>query len=288
MRSRFRGSSGQSTLWGPSDPGGADAGRTIGFCRRVIISALKTFLGLPVPGGVNGTVRVHLHFIEGGTGIAYCSNTGIEIMLNSFTFIVISCRRPFRTIQKKTDKEHILDNPDTYTGPMETTQSETYVYDEGTSRIVEKEIDLVPGLYKLIDEGCVNCRDHAVRCAEECDDGEPGASRVTQIRVDVEGGLVTMCNDGTGIDVEKHPEHGVWIPELIFGHLRTSTNYDKSKKRIVGGKNGFGFKLVLIWSKWGRVKRLTTSANLSSSKSTKTISTSWASLRLPGARARLH
>lgn len=137
---------------------------------------------------------------------------------------------------------------------METTQSETYVYDEGTSRIVEKEIDLVPGLYKLIDEGCVNCRDHAVRCAEECDDGEPGASRVTQIRVDVDGGLVTMYNDGTGIDVEKHPEHGVWIPELIFGHLRTSTNYDKSKKRIVGGKNGFGFKLVLIWSKWGRVE----------------------------------
>ena len=63
-----------------------------------------------------------------------------------------------------------------------------------------------------------------------------------------------MANDGNGIDVEKHPEHNLWIPEMIFGHLRTSTNYDKQEKKIVGGKNGFGFKLVLIWSEWGSVE----------------------------------
>ena len=56
-----------------------------------------------------------------------------------------------------------------------------------------------------------------------------------------------MTNDGNGIDIEKHPEYDIWIPEMIFGHMRTSTNYDKSEKKIVGGKNGFGFKLVLIW-----------------------------------------
>jgi DNA gyrase/topoisomerase IV subunit B len=43
--------------------------------------------------------------------------------------------------------------------------------------------------------------------------------------------------------------------EMIFGHLRTSTNYDENKKeKIVGGKNGFGFKLVLIWSTWGSIE----------------------------------
>ena len=41
---------------------------------------------------------------------------------------------------------------------------------------------------------------------------------------------------------------------MVFGHLRTSTNYNKNEKRIVGGKNGFGFKLVLIWSTYGRVE----------------------------------
>ena len=63
-----------------------------------------------------------------------------------------------------------------------------------------------------------------------------------------------MTNDGNGIDVAMHPEEKIWIPEMIFGHLRTSTNYDKNEKKIVGGKNGFGFKLVLIWSKWGYIE----------------------------------
>ena len=41
---------------------------------------------------------------------------------------------------------------------------------------------------------------------------------------------------------------------MIFGELRTSTNYNKDQKKIVGGKNGFGFKLVLIYSKWGEIE----------------------------------
>ena len=41
---------------------------------------------------------------------------------------------------------------------------------------------------------------------------------------------------------------------MIFGELRTSTNYDKTEKKIVGGKNGFGFKLVLIYSKYGKIE----------------------------------
>ena len=38
-----------------------------------------------------------------------------------------------------------------------------------------------------------------------------------------EDGVITMINDGNGIDVAKHPEYNIWIPEMIFGHLRTST-----------------------------------------------------------------
>ena len=63
-----------------------------------------------------------------------------------------------------------------------------------------------------------------------------------------------MTNDGEGIDVVEHPDYKIWIPELIFGHLRSSTNYDKEEKKITGGKNGFGFKLVLIWSTWGKIE----------------------------------
>ena len=53
-----------------------------------------------------------------------------------------------------------------------------------------------------------------------------------------------------------YPEYDIWIPELVFGHLRTSTNYNKEEEKIVGGKNGFGFKLVLIWSTYGRIETI--------------------------------
>lgn len=157
--------------------------------------------------------------------------------------------------QKKSDREHVLDNPDTYTGSMEKTQYGTYIYDEKTQTINYKELDIIPGLYKLFDEGAVNCRDHQVRQQQAVFMCKPNALPVTHIDFDIaEDGTITMTNDGNGIDVAKHPEHDIWIPEMIFGHLRTSTNYDKTEKKIVGGKNGFGFKLVLIWSTWGKVE----------------------------------
>ncbi len=43
-----------------------------------------------------------------------------------------------------------------------------------------------------------------------------------------------------GIGVKMHEKEGLWNPELTFGHLLTSTNYDDTQKRIVGGRNGYG------------------------------------------------
>jgi DNA topoisomerase-2 len=154
--------------------------------------------------------------------------------------------------QQKTDKEHILDNPDTYIGSVENVDASLWVYDEDKQKICYRNIEYIPGLYKLFDEGIVNCRDHVVRMIQS-----PKLDKrfVTFIdtTIDVDG-TITMSNDGNGIDIARHPENNLWIPEMVFGHLRTSTNYNKNEKRIVGGKNGFGFKLVLIWSTYGRVE----------------------------------
>jgi len=156
--------------------------------------------------------------------------------------------------QKKTAREHVLDNPDTYIGSVEKVDSPLHVFDNENNKIIEKTIDWIPGLYKIFDEGIVNARDHVIRMQQLKASGQD-CNRVSYIDVSIsEDGTITMTNDGNGIDVEKHPEHDVWIPEMVFGHLRTSTNYDKHEKRIVGGKNGFGFKLALIWSTWGKVE----------------------------------
>tara|TARA_A100001011_G_scaffold141986_1_gene149991 strand:+ start:7038 stop:10406 length:3369 start_codon:yes stop_codon:yes gene_type:complete len=154
--------------------------------------------------------------------------------------------------QKKSDKQHILDNPDTYIGSVELVESNEFIYD--SNKIFKKQISYNPGLYKLFDEGIVNCRDHVVRMLQAIKDGKE-CYPVTYIDIGIsEDGTITMINDGNGIDIAQHPEYKIWIPEMIFGHLRTSTNYDKNEKKIVGGKNGFGFKLVLIWSTWGRIE----------------------------------
>jgi len=154
--------------------------------------------------------------------------------------------------QRKTDKQHILDNPDTYIGSVENVDAETWVFDDATGRIWLQDIEYIPGLYKLFDEGMVNARDHVVRMIQS---SILDKRFVTYIDTTIDkDGKITITNDGNGIDVAKHPEYDVWIPEMIFGQLRTSTNYDKTEKKIVGGKNGFGFKLVLIWSTYGRVE----------------------------------
>jgi DNA topoisomerase-2 len=158
--------------------------------------------------------------------------------------------------QKLTDKEHILKKPDTYIGSIEESESETYIFDNENNKIIEKNINFIPALYKLFDEGIVNCRDHVIRQHHAVLNKQEFALPVSKIAISIsEDGIITMENDGNGIDIAQHPEHKIWIPEMIFGHLRTSTNYDESKKeKIVGGKNGFGFKLVLIWSTWGKVE----------------------------------
>ena len=156
--------------------------------------------------------------------------------------------------QQKTDKQHILDNPDTYIGSVENVDASMWVFDDASNRMVLRDIEYIPGLYKLFDEGIVNARDHVVRMIQS---NSIDKKFVTFIDTTIsDDGTITITNDGNGIDVAKHPENNLWIPEMVFGHLRTSTNYNKEEKKIVGGKNGFGFKLVLIWSEYGKIETI--------------------------------
>ena len=168
---------------------------------------------------------------------------------------IINNEQLYFDVQQKTDKQHILDNPDTYIGSIETIDSDMWIMNETNDKIIEKNINYVPGLFKLFDEGIVNCRDHVVRMQSKIEAKVENSLPVTYIDISIqEDGTIIMINDGNGIDVVKHPEYNTWVPELIFGHLRTSTNYNKEEKKIVGGKNGFGFKLVLIWSTYGSIE----------------------------------
>jgi len=157
--------------------------------------------------------------------------------------------------QKKTDKEHILDNPDTYIGSVENVDTEGYIFDDTVNGLVQKQYHYIPGLYKLFDEAIVNCRDHAIRIKQAMASCKSNTLPISYIDVSIsDDGTMSFTNDGNGIDIEKHPTYDIWIPEMIFAHLRTGTNYNKEEKKIVGGKNGFGAKLIFIWSTEGELE----------------------------------
>jgi len=48
--------------------------------------------------------------------------------------------------------------------------------------------------------------------------------------------------------VEMHATEKMYVPELIFGTLLTSSNYDDDQKKVTGGRNGYGAKLCNIFS----------------------------------------
>jgi DNA topoisomerase-2 len=146
--------------------------------------------------------------------------------------------------RKHTHREHILSLPDTYIGSIENTTEELYIVN-GESFTPDTVTNFNPGFYKLFDELLVNAHDHVVRLKQRNSENP-----VKHIEISVvDGTSIVMKNDGESIDVEKHPEYGVYIPQMIFGELLTSTNYDKTEKKLVGGKNGYGVKLVNIFAK---------------------------------------
>ena len=67
------------------------------------------------------------------------------------------------------------------------------------------------------------------------------------VNIDKETGEISVLNNGLSIPIEIHKEYDIYIPELIFGNLLTSGNYD-SKGKTVGGKNGLGAKCANIYS----------------------------------------
>lgn len=146
--------------------------------------------------------------------------------------------------RKHTHREHILSLPDTYIGSIENTTEDLFVVN-GEAFVETSISNFNPGFYKLFDELLVNAHDHVVRLKQK---GSSNPVKHIEISV-VDGSTIVIKNDGESIDVDKHPEYGVYIPQMIFGELLTSTNYDKTEKKLVGGKNGYGVKLVNIFAK---------------------------------------
>ena len=72
-------------------------------------------------------------------------------------------------------------------------------------------------------------------------------------RIDVDitdsGSRISVRNNGKGIPIRLHKTENMYIPELIFGHLLTGSNFRDEGSRYTGGRHGYGAKLTNIFSK---------------------------------------
>ena len=157
--------------------------------------------------------------------------------------------------KKENLQNHIYNTPDTYVGGCDLISETLPIYDKANDKIVEKEMEYIPALYNIYNEILVNAKDQVTRLSG-LHASDKSIQLVTEIKVEfnVEKGEISIMNNGDGIDVAEHPKEKkngkpIYIPQLIFGELLTSTNYNKEEQKVVGGKNGYGAKLTNIFSK---------------------------------------
>jgi DNA topoisomerase-2 len=150
--------------------------------------------------------------------------------------------------ERLTHVEHILKRPDTYVGSPAPESSSYWIRDGDNFKL--SELSVSPALVKIFDEVLVNAIDQY----------SMHPKKVNKIEVVTGKDFVFVRNYGVSIPIKKHEtEKGtdgkpIWIPELIFGHLLTSSNYNDDEQRVTGGRNGYGAKLANVFSSKFNIK----------------------------------
>ena len=131
--------------------------------------------------------------------------------------------------------EHVLKRPGMYIGSTKPHTSNEWILEDGAYQ--KYELTYNPGFLKLFDEIISNSVDEHKR-----------SGKINTIKVTTTADTITVWDNG-GIPVVQHPDHKVWIPELIFSNLRAGSNFNDEEGRTVAGTNGVGASLVNIFSK---------------------------------------
>jgi len=147
-----------------------------------------------------------------------------------------------KTIEQKyrklTDVEHVLIRPGRYIGSVKPHTANSYVVEAG--KMSKQDVTWNPGLLKLFDEVVSNSVDHSKR---------PEGAHLDTIKVEVDRatGEISVWDNG-GIPVVLHKEYNEYVPTMIFGYLRSGSNFDDKEDTDVTGQNGEGASLTNIFS----------------------------------------
>jgi DNA topoisomerase-2 len=130
--------------------------------------------------------------------------------------------------ERKTPREHVLLRPGMYIGQMEPSLIETYVFNDSNKSMEKSDLFYSPGLLKIFDEILVNAADNKRR---------EGNMTTIDITVNIKNDrlpCVSIKNNGRGVPITLHEKENIYIPELIFGHLLTGSNFNDDESRLTG------------------------------------------------------
>ena len=143
--------------------------------------------------------------------------------------------------QEMSEREHILERSGMWIGSTKEEEAQMFLYNRDTAKMELRDVTYIPGMLKLVDEIISNS------CDEYRRKDNLGLNKI-EVSVALNGTMLSVYDNG-GIPVVKHKTAGCYVPEFIFGRLRTSSNYDDTEDRNVVGTNGVGSSLSNVFSK---------------------------------------
>ncbi len=148
--------------------------------------------------------------------------------------------------------------------------------------MIQSKISSHPALIKIFDEILVNAFDNRLRKGEikqstsqidviihpgtikKKSNTKASAAKKTKknetqkVEYDQEP-YISITNNGKGIPIQIHKKENMYLPEMLFGHLMTGSNFDDTnEKKLTGGRHGYGAKLTNIFSKMFEVETVDT------------------------------
>lgn len=135
--------------------------------------------------------------------------------------------------------DHILMRSGMWVGSTKEEEKDMFIFNPETAKMEMRTVNYVPGMLKVVDEVISNSCDEFRR---------PDNMGLNKLSVIIKGDTISVRDNG-GIPIVKHKDAGCYVPEFIFGRLRTSSNYDDTEDRQVIGTNGVGSALCNVYSK---------------------------------------
>lgn len=160
----------------------------------------------------------------------------------------------FRTAdqyQKTDQRTHVYTRPDSYCGSDQPQNRNV--------RIVELKPDNVGYLIKNViitmPEAIENIFNEIIaNSADSVEESRQSGVNPMGINITMTDTTISIWNGGMPIPVVIHPTYKQYVPQIIFGELLTSSNYNDKKSQTVRGRNGYGAKITNIFSKYFEVE----------------------------------